>query len=34
MSKSSRLRGPVDRRYGKRAETLTQSQPQHLYHIY
>ena len=30
MSKKSRLRGPLDRQHGKRAETLFQSQRQHI----
>ena len=34
MSKKSRLRGPLDRQHGKRAETLTQYHEQHLYHIH
>ena len=33
MSKKSRLRGSLYRQHGKRAETLTQYQRQHLYHI-
>ena len=32
MFKKSRLRSPIDRQHGKRAETLTQSQRQHLYY--
>ena len=28
------MRGPLDRQYGKRAETLIQSQRHHLYHIH
>ena len=34
MSKKSRFRGPFDRQDGKPAETLLQSQRQHLYNIY
>ena len=34
MSKKSRLRWPIDRQHGKRAETLIQSQPQLFYHIH
>ena len=30
MSKKSRLRGPLDRQHGKWAETLFQSQRQHI----
>ena len=31
MSRKSRLRGPLDKQHGKRAETRIQSQRQHLY---
>ena len=34
MSKKSRFRGPFDKRHDKRAETLLNSERQHLYHIY
>ena len=34
MSQRSRLRRPLHRQHGKRAETLIQSQRQHLYHIH
>ena len=34
MSKKSCVTGSVDGQYSKRAETLFQSQLQHLYHIY
>ena len=34
MSQRSRLRGPLHRQHGKQAETLIQSQRQHLYHIH
>ena len=33
MSKMSRFKGLLDRQHGKRAETLFQSQRQHLRHI-
>ena len=33
LDKKSRLRGPLDRQHGKRAETLIQSQRQHFYHL-
>ena len=32
-SKSSRLRGPMDKRHGKGAQALLKSAPQPLYHI-
>ena len=34
MSKKSCLREPLDRQHGKLAETLVQSQLNHLYHIH
>ena len=34
MSKKSCSRGPLDKWYGKLAETLLKSEWQHLYHIY
>ena len=33
ISKNSRLRGPLDRRHGKRARTVIQSWWEHLYHL-
>ena len=33
MSKKSRFKGPFDRQHGKRVQTLSQSEPQHRYHI-
>ena len=33
LSKKSRLREPLERQHGKRAETLSQYHEQHLYHI-
>ena len=34
MSKKSRLKGPFDRKDGKRIQTLLRSGQQHCYHIY
>ena len=34
MSKKSRFKGPIDRQYGKRVQTLLRSGQQHCYHIY
>ena len=34
LSRTSQFRGPVARQHGKLAETLLQSEGQHLYHIY
>ena len=34
MSKKSCFKVPFDRKYGKRAQTLLRSEPQHRYHIY
>ena len=33
MSKKSRFSRPFDKQHGKLADTLLQSEPQHLYHI-
>ena len=33
MSKKSRFKGPFDRQYGKRVQTLLESERQHRYHI-
>ena len=33
MSTKFRLKGPLDKQHGKQAETLIQSQRQHLYHF-
>ena len=34
MSEKSSFRGPFNKQHGKRAQTLLQSWPRHLYHIY
>ena len=34
MSKKSRFKGPLDRKDGKRIQTLLRSGQQHSYHIY
>ena len=34
MSKSSRFKGPFDRKDGKRIQTLLRSGQQHCYHTY
>ena len=34
MSKKARLRGLLDKQYGKWVETLIQSEQPHLYHIH
>ena len=34
MSKKSRVKGPFERKDGKRIQTLLQSGQQHCYHIY
>ena len=33
MSKKSRFKIPLDRKHGKRVQTLLRSEPQHRYHI-
>ena len=33
MSKKSRFDGPFEKQYGKRAQALLKSTPQHIYHI-
>ena len=33
MSKESCFKGPFDRQYGKRVQTLLRSEPQHRYHF-
>ena len=34
MSKKSPFKGPIDKQYGKRVQTLLRSGQQHCYHIY
>ena len=34
MSNKSRLKGPFDRRHGKRVQTVLRSGQKHFYHIY
>ena len=34
MSKKSSFKGPIDKQYGKRVQTLLRSGQQHCYHIY
>ena len=34
MSKKSRLRGPFNKQYGNRAQTLLKSASQHIYHLH